>query len=104
MGSLAVDRVARFDADYYAISPGSNPSGPKFGNKRVLRGGCWADSNAFSFRCATRIGDYVTPPNSIAPGYLNVPGSPQVTTLFGDYYSLPVTFVGFRCVVIPTER
>jgi formylglycine-generating enzyme required for sulfatase activity len=31
-----------FDARYYTSSPVENPKGPKSGNKRVLRGGCFA--------------------------------------------------------------
>jgi eukaryotic-like serine/threonine-protein kinase len=31
----------RYDANYYAVSPGSNPQGPATGTSRVLRGGAW---------------------------------------------------------------
>ncbi len=32
-----------YERDYYQTSPGRNPSGPATGEKRVLRGGSWAD-------------------------------------------------------------
>jgi len=32
-----------YERDYYRKSPGKNPSGPPTGEKRVLRGGSWAD-------------------------------------------------------------
>jgi len=45
-------------ADYYFFSPPTNPSGPSYGQNKVLRGGSWADDdiNVFnsirsSFRC-----------------------------------------------------
>ena len=33
-----------YDSDYYTNSPGNNPSGPSFGNYRVMRGGSWLRS------------------------------------------------------------
>jgi formylglycine-generating enzyme required for sulfatase activity len=63
-----------YDADYYAVSPYSNPPGPASGSSKVLRGGSWfylwvkvraADrdwttptqrSDLFGFRCAASPG------------------------------------------------
>ena len=45
----------RYDADYYANSPRSNPRGPNSGARRVLRGGGW-DNGAGSCRAANRHG------------------------------------------------
>jgi formylglycine-generating enzyme required for sulfatase activity len=43
----------RFSSTYYALSPGSDPTGPPEGDGRVLRGGDW-NNNAFYCRCARR--------------------------------------------------
>ncbi|MDN5942857.1 MAG: formylglycine-generating enzyme family protein [Nitrospira sp.] len=44
MAGNAAEWVADWYArDYYHKSPGRNPSGPMTGEKRVLRGGSWAD-------------------------------------------------------------
>lgn len=32
-----------YDANYYKISPSKNPTGPRVGRSRVLRGGSWSD-------------------------------------------------------------
>jgi formylglycine-generating enzyme required for sulfatase activity len=32
-----------YDAEYYATSPGGDPTGPGTGEERVLRGGSWTD-------------------------------------------------------------
>ena len=32
-----------YDREYYAKSPERNPKGPASGEKRVIRGGSWAD-------------------------------------------------------------
>jgi formylglycine-generating enzyme required for sulfatase activity len=40
-------------ADYYSVSPYSNPPGPTTGSVRVLRGGCWGDI-ADNLRVAVR--------------------------------------------------
>jgi formylglycine-generating enzyme required for sulfatase activity len=42
-----------YAADYYKISPKENPSGPKDGKERVLRGGAWP-SSAKACRSAVR--------------------------------------------------
>jgi formylglycine-generating enzyme required for sulfatase activity len=34
-----------FQADYYSISPYSNPTGPETGSGRVIRGGSFEDSS-----------------------------------------------------------
>ena len=33
-----------YDENYYSVSPAKNPSGPSRGEKRVLRGGSWANA------------------------------------------------------------
>jgi formylglycine-generating enzyme required for sulfatase activity len=44
MAGNAAEWVADwYDRDYYQKSPGRNPPGPSTGEKRVLRGGSWAD-------------------------------------------------------------
>ena len=44
MAGNAAEWVADwYGRDYYQTSPGKNPSGPVTGEKRVLRGGSWAD-------------------------------------------------------------
>ncbi len=44
MAGNAAEWVADwYDREYYQKSPGSNPTGPAQGEKRVLRGGSWAD-------------------------------------------------------------
>jgi len=43
----------RFDEDYYASSPSTNPRGPEAGSGRVDRGGSWGFS-AFNCRLAYR--------------------------------------------------
>ncbi|UCH94555.1 MAG: SUMF1/EgtB/PvdO family nonheme iron enzyme [Candidatus Aminicenantes bacterium] len=43
-----------YDENYYQSSPDKNPTGPKSGKDRVLRGGRW-DVKAVSLRCANRV-------------------------------------------------
>jgi len=59
----------RYGAEYYGQGPHRNPQGPKTGESRVMRGGCW-DSPADFLRSAHRDWD--------APGYSS-------------------TLLGFRC-------
>jgi formylglycine-generating enzyme required for sulfatase activity len=49
-----------YQADYYAVSPGRNPSGPETGGRRSSRGGSWRHHVKVS-RCAAR--------SSIPPGF-----------------------------------
>ncbi len=44
MAGNAAEWVAdRYDREYYAKAPATNPPGPSDGEKRVVRGGSWAD-------------------------------------------------------------
>ncbi len=54
-----------YGQDYYATSPDHNPTGPAFGNERVLRGSSWANGYYVLFsRGAARAGN--PPDNSYA--------------------------------------
>jgi formylglycine-generating enzyme required for sulfatase activity len=46
-----------FQANYYSVSPASNPTGPATGLSRVLRGGAWNHIYDWNLRAAAR--DYV---------------------------------------------
>ncbi len=46
-----------YDADYYPVSPDSNPTGPETGEFRVLRGGSWY-SQLRAMRAAFRLSNY----------------------------------------------
>jgi formylglycine-generating enzyme required for sulfatase activity len=50
-----------YDYEYYASSPGTDPTGPSSGSSRVLRGGAWGSfpkfSNPYDIRCASRGGN-----------------------------------------------
>jgi formylglycine-generating enzyme required for sulfatase activity len=46
----------RYAADYYSRSPGEDPTGPSFGNERVLRGGSCTADVASECRSASRFG------------------------------------------------
>ncbi|MCP4456259.1 MAG: formylglycine-generating enzyme family protein, partial [Planctomycetes bacterium] len=39
-----------FGDDYYSLGPERNPKGPREGESRIMRGGCW---NTFESRCTT---------------------------------------------------
>jgi formylglycine-generating enzyme required for sulfatase activity len=50
-----------YDAQYYASSPGKDPTGPATGQARIVRGGSWADCAevvTVSFRMARTVGDW----------------------------------------------
>jgi len=36
-----------WDSDYYASSPGTDPSGPESGSSRILRGGAWSENAGY---------------------------------------------------------
>jgi serine/threonine-protein kinase len=63
-----------YDADYYTVSPDSNPEGPAGGDARVLRGG-----------------SFVSPPSSVRCAYR-----------FGYFPYRRNNYVGFRVVVSPS--
>ena len=44
--------------DYYKSAPYRNPTGPRFGKVRVLRGGAWHNTNPDNFRAAYRNAGY----------------------------------------------
>lgn len=54
-----------FDEDFYARSPGANPSGPAAGTERVLRGGSWMCSENYcsNYRVAAR--SHATPDSGL---------------------------------------
>jgi formylglycine-generating enzyme required for sulfatase activity len=55
MAGNAAEWVADwYDRDYYQKSPDKNPTGPSQGEKRVLRGGSWADP-PLSLRVTARV-------------------------------------------------
>jgi len=47
----------RYEAGYHAVSPLDDPPGPRQGQERVLRGGCWLDVDPAWFRCSHRNSD-----------------------------------------------
>jgi sulfatase modifying factor 1 len=51
-----------YDKDYYASSPGENPSGPSSGQDRVIRSGGWSPNCVRTLRAADRSG--ITPVSS----------------------------------------
>ena len=53
-----------YDKEYYRISPRKNPQGPSSGEKKVLRGGSWAEEAPTYLRSALRLMD--TPTEGIA--------------------------------------
>ena len=63
--------VAWYERDYYHKSPERSPSGPLTGEKRVLRGGSWAD----------------------------VPSALRVTARFSADQNFEARTIGFRCAV-----
>ena len=75
MAGNAAEWVADwYDRDYYQKSPESNPSGPATGEKRVLRGGSWAD----------------------------VPSALRVTARFSAEPDFEDRTIGFRCAMNAT--
>jgi len=42
-----------YDGSYYANSPPRNPTGPSYGQAKILRGGAW-NKSPVDVRCATR--------------------------------------------------
>jgi len=44
-----------YEADYYRISPGTNPKGPDGGQERAIRGSCYMDTRGV-LRATTRGG------------------------------------------------
>ena len=49
-----------YGVDYYSKSPPADPTGPKFGNRRVLRGGSWGN---LADNCRSACRDHVQPDN-----------------------------------------
>jgi iron(II)-dependent oxidoreductase len=43
-----------YAADYYTMSPATDPQGPDTGTQRVIRGGDWYDASAFNLRVFDR--------------------------------------------------
>ena len=76
MAGNAAEWVADwYERDYYQKSPGKNPSGPVTGEKRVLRGGSWAD----------------------------VPSALRVTARFSAEPDFEDRTMGFRCAMDATK-
>jgi formylglycine-generating enzyme len=72
MAGNAAEWVADwYERDYYQRSPGRNPPGPSAGEKRVLRGGSWAD----------------------------VPSALRVTARFSAEPDFEDRTIGFRCAM-----
>jgi sulfatase modifying factor 1 len=72
MAGNAAEWVADwYERDYYQKTPGKNPSGPVTGEKRVLRGGSWAD----------------------------VPSALRVTARFSAEPDFEDRTIGFRCAM-----
>jgi serine/threonine-protein kinase len=49
-----------YNADYYKSAPARNPTGPRSGTKRILRGGSWAGEDSLGFRTVNRHFDVPT--------------------------------------------
>jgi formylglycine-generating enzyme required for sulfatase activity len=76
MAGNAAEWVADwYERDYYRTSPGRNPSGPATGERRVLRGGSWAD----------------------------VPSALRVTARFSAEPDFEDRTMGFRCAMNATK-
>ncbi|NOT23106.1 MAG: SUMF1/EgtB/PvdO family nonheme iron enzyme, partial [Nitrospiraceae bacterium] len=76
MAGNAAEWVADwYDRDYYRKSDGTNPAGPSNGDKRVLRGGSWAD----------------------------LPSALRVTARFSAEPDFEDRTVGFRCAMNATK-
>jgi formylglycine-generating enzyme required for sulfatase activity len=76
MAGNAAEWVADwYERDYYQKSPERNPAGPSTGEKRVLRGGAWAD----------------------------LPSALRVTARFSADPDLEDRTIGFRCAMDMTK-
>ena len=76
MAGNAAEWVADwYERDYYQKSPGRNPPGPATGEKRVLRGGSWAD----------------------------LPSALRVTARFSAESDFEDRTIGFRCAMNVTK-
>ena len=54
-----------YDANYYAVSPEDNPSGPADGQLRILRGGGWLAADPAMLTCSHR---HQVPPDTYSYG------------------------------------
>jgi formylglycine-generating enzyme required for sulfatase activity len=76
----------RYDSNYYANSPKSNPKGPIWGSYRVYRGGGWAVNSTYDFSS-----------NLIIPTYRIIGWSFCVADRGCRGTSFTAEWLGFRC-------